>query len=595
MSLAPNPVPVRLAGHALRNANLRRRSLARAREAPPLARALVTIRAEVLGLTRLEFARRSGLSRGTLRDLELGVHVPTRRTLQRFVDFCDHAGVAPEHLEEVCRLATAAGDDIRTLLARLELRAGSPAELARRAGISPATLWEYRRGNYPLPLAVLRRLYRAVGEDPTPAESLWQEAERRRLRQRGYPEALAQFWMLCARQGYAEKHLVSLGLSTAALRRLRYLELPPWPEVAAVARRLCRGDDEWSHLEQLWRAEEQRPNGGLPEPFGCMVQQLRKRNGSTRRELADLFGIGGKKPARIIQSIEEEGCYSAQAYPAGLAALLAATAEEQTRLLELWEQRRRQFHRRHRPETRLDLRLARERYGFEYRDLEPILGYTPLEYQRLERGAGPLTDTARARILEAVHRAGQGRVEALLGRRQVRDTRRAAWRSPPTVRALIVRLAEREGGLIPLTRYLRGAGVPGLCAARLRGLARGDEVPPWPLLEQIGAACGVDDLGAVRCDWRERYRARLQGEGLAPLGVEVRLLIAEVALTVRGFSSRLDVSPSVVVRALQRMDRDRPVSWLHVERILRAAGAAPHDRCWQQVHAWWYATRAGRD
>jgi transcriptional regulator with XRE-family HTH domain len=592
---SPSPVPVRLTGHALRNANLRRRSLDRARQAPPLARALVTLRAEVLGLTRLEFARRSGLSRGTLRDLELGVHVPTRRTLQRFVDFCRRSGVGSERLDEVCRLATTAGDGLGTVLARLELRAGSPAELARRAGISPATLWEYRRGNYPLPLAVLRRLHRAVGEDPAPAESLWQEAERQRLRERGYPEPLAEFWMLCARQGYAEKHLVSLGLSTAALRRLRYLELPRWPEVAEVARRLCRGDDECSRLEQLWRLEEGRLNGRPPEPFGCMVQQLRKRNGCTRRELADLFGIGGKKPARIIQSIEEEGCYSAQAYPAGLAALLGATAEEQARLLELWEQRRRQFHRRHRPETRLDLRLTRERYGFEYRDLEPILGYTALEYQRLERGAGPLTDSARARILEAVHRAGQSRVEALLRRRDSRDCRRAAWRSPPTVRALIQRLAEREGGLIPLTRYLRAAGVGGLCAARLRGLARGDEVPPWPLLAQIGAACGVADLDAVREDWRERYRERLQAQGRAPLGVEVRLLIAEVAPTVRDFSGRLEVSPSVVVRALQRMDEDRPVSWLHVERILRAAGAAPHDRGWQQVHAWWYATRAGRD
>jgi transcriptional regulator with XRE-family HTH domain len=579
----------------LRNANLRRRSLDRARQAPPLARALVTLRAEVLGLTRLEFARRSGLSRGTLRDLELGVHVPTRRTLQRFVEFCRRSGVAAEHLDEVCRLATPAANALGAVLARLELRAGSPAELARRAGISPATLWEYRRGNYPLPLGVLRRLHRAVGEDPTPAEALWQDAERQRLRDRGYPEPLAEFWMLCSRQGYAEKHLVSLGLSTAALRRLRYLELPRWPEVAVVARRLCRGDDEWSRLEQLWHLEEGRPDGRLPEPFGCTVQQLRKRNGSTRRELADLFGIGGKKPARIIQSIEEEGCYSAQAYPAGLAALLGTTAEEQARLLDLWEQRRRQFHRRHRPETRLDLRLARERYGFEYRDLEPVLGYTPLEYQRLERGAVPLSDSARARILEAVHRAGGGRVEALLRRRQHRDTQRAAWRSPATVRALIGRLAEREGGLIPLTRYLRGAGVPGLCAARLRGLARGDEVPPWPLLAQIAEACGVTELDAVRQDWRERYRARLQAEGRAPLGVEVRLLIAEVALTVRGFSGRLEVSPSVVVRALQRMDRDRPVSWRHVERILRAAGTAPQDRGWQQVHAWWYATRAGRD
>ena len=93
--------PGRLAGHALRNANLRERSLVRALEAPPLARLLVTLRARVLGLTRLEFSRRSGISRGTLRDLELGVHTPTRRILQRFVDFCRRCGVAAGHLEEI--------------------------------------------------------------------------------------------------------------------------------------------------------------------------------------------------------------------------------------------------------------------------------------------------------------------------------------------------------------------------------------------------------------------------------------------------------------------------------------------------------------
>src|SRR5262245_7599242 len=92
-----------LTGHALRNANLRKRSLQRAQSAPPLARALVQIRAELLGMTRLEFVRRSGISRGTLRDLELGVHVPTRRTLQQFVAFCEKTGVSADQLEEVRR------------------------------------------------------------------------------------------------------------------------------------------------------------------------------------------------------------------------------------------------------------------------------------------------------------------------------------------------------------------------------------------------------------------------------------------------------------------------------------------------------------
>jgi transcriptional regulator with XRE-family HTH domain len=591
MSRIPDAIPARLTGHALRNANLRERSLARAREAPPLARALVTLRARVLGMTRMEFARQSGVSRGSLRDIELGVHTPTRRTLQQFVDFCRRRGVAAHHLEEVYNLYAGASGGIASLIARLEVRAGSPGALARRAGISPATLWEYRRGNFPLPLATLRKLCRAVGEDPAPAEAVWLEAERRRLAARGYPPPLAEFWALCARGGYTEKDLPGLGLGAAALRRLRYLELPPWAEAAETAKVLCRGEEELRNLERLWRCAEEQQRLPLPDPFGAHVGQLRKRSGLSRREVADLFGLGGKKPARIIKSIEEDGCYSAQAYPAGLAALLAGEPGERGRLVELWEERRKQFHRRHRPETRLDLRLARERYGFEYKDLEPVLGYTSLEYQRLERGVDPLSEGARARILQAIQRAGERRVEALLQSRDRREAERAGWQRPPSVRALVSRLADREGGIVPLLRCLQRAGETGFWTGRLRAIARGEELPPWPLLERIAAACGVADLSAARLDWQEQYRAWLQEGGCSPLGTEVRLLIAETAPTVREFSTRLGVHPSGLTRCLQRMDAGRPVKWRQVERILSGAGLAANERRWEQIHAWWYAAR----
>jgi transcriptional regulator with XRE-family HTH domain len=578
-----------LSGHALRNANLRQRSLARAREGPPLARALVGLRAGVLGMTRLEFSRRSGISRGTLRDLELGVHTPTRRVLQQFVDFCRASGAPAARLEELFTLYAGAADGLTALIGRLELRAGSPAALARRAAISPATLWAYRRGNFPLPLDVLRRLCAAVEEDPGPAEAVWFAAQRQRFVDRGYPPPLAEFWALCAREGYAEKHLPALGVGMAALRRLRYLEAPAWEEVAGVAVVLCRDEAERGCLERLWRDEQEKRLPAQPDPFGTAVQQLRKKKGLSRRQVADLFGVGGKKPAQVVQSIEEEGCYSARAHPAGLAALLAPDAQERERLLGLWEERRTQFHRRRRPETRLELRLARERYGFEHQDLEPVLGYTAAEYQRIERGVTPLPGSALERIVQAVHRAGEARVEALLRKKHAGDEVRAGWRSPGSVQELVARLADREGGIVPLTRCLRQAGEPGFWAGRLRAVARGEEVPPWPLLQRIGTACGVADLAAVREDWREQYRARLQAGGCSPLGTEVRLVIAETAATVREFSRRLGVHASVLVRDLQRMDRERPVAWPQVERILEAAGLAAADRRREQVYAWWYA------
>jgi transcriptional regulator with XRE-family HTH domain len=339
-------------------------------------------------------------------------------------------------------------------------------------------------------------------------------------------------------------------------------------------------------LQQLWERNAQEPPHHS-RGFGPRLQKLRKQRGISRRELADLFGIGGKKPARIIKYIEEDGFYSAQAYPAGLAAILAPDPAEQARLLKLWQERRRQFHRRHRPEMHVDLRLARELYGFELTEMEPILGYTSLEYQRIERGVTSLQETAYARILEAIHQAGHRRVETLLQHRNVCEAERLAWQVPASVADLITRLAQREGGLVPLARLLRKAGLKGLWTDRLRALARGQLIPSWPVLEQIGKACGVSDLTEARHDWIARYRAQLQKQLSSPLGVELRLLIAEVAATLRAFSPRLGFNYSVLIRDLQRIDRDEPIKWYHVERVLRAVGVPVESDRWREIRALW--------
>ncbi|OAI41668.1 hypothetical protein AYO40_02730 [Planctomycetaceae bacterium SCGC AG-212-D15] len=583
-----------LTGHALRNANLRRRSLERAKSAPPLAGTIVKIRAETLGMTRMEFARQSGINRGTLRDLELGIHTPTRRILQRFVKFCEDRSVSDQVLEDLRRIYTGVGSTLEEFISRLELKAGSPRELARRVGISPATLWEYRRGNFPLPLTLLRQLCQTVGADAGEAEKLWHAEERERLLRRGYPQALAEFWVLCHRKGYTEKQLLAHGLASATARRLRYLELPGWDSVAKVARLVCRGDREYQGLQKLWAGAVDGQNGRHVSGFGGRLKQLRKQKGVSRRELADLFKVGGKKPARIIKHIEEDGFYSAQAYPAGLVAVLTDDERLHDRVLELWRQRRSQFHRRRRPEIRAELRLVRELYGFGLTDMEPILGYSRMEYQRIERGVTQLQDTARERIVQAVERAGKLRVAELLQRRCECEAERVAWKSPPTVRALVTLLARREGGLIPLMRFLRRAGLKGLWTGRLRAIAQGVEIPPWRVLEQIGAACEVPDLSQAHLDWSERFRAVLQKECESPLGVELRLLIGEVATTLRAFSPRLGFNYSVLVRDLQRIDRDSPVRWFHVERILKAAGIPAEDARWREVHALWY-TAADRN
>jgi transcriptional regulator with XRE-family HTH domain len=576
-----------LTGHALRNAHLRARSLTRAQNAPPLARAVVRIRAGTLGMTRLEFARRSGMSRGVLRDLELGVHTPTRHTLQKFVDFCQKHRVSPAEIEELRRLYAGPGETLEQLIARLELRAGSSRELARKVGISPSTLWEYRRGNFPLPLTLLQKLCQAAGEDATAAEAFWHQAERQRFLKRGYPEAWAELCVLCLRQGHTDGHLLNLGVSSAAFRRLRYLELPPWQEVATAARTLCRDDQEYQALQKRWVRAEQEEGRRPADGFGPGLKKLRLQKGTTRRELADLFGIGGKKPARIIKYIEEDGFYSIKAFPAALVAVLTDKPAERARLLRLWQERRRQFHRRRRPEVRADLRLTRELYGFELQEVAPLLGYTSREYQLIERGREPLLESARTRILQAIHQAGQGRVDELLRRQGEIEEKRSAWRCPATLRDLITLLAEREGGLAPLARQLRKAGLPTMSTGRLRAIARGSWVPAWPVLEQIGRAAGVTEMDDVRADWAERYRAQLRARSVSPLGIELRALIAEVALSLRDFSPRLGFNYSVLVREFQRIDRDEPLKWFHVERILRAADVPQDGERWREVRVLW--------
>src|SRR5439155_20818047 len=104
-------------------------------------------------------------------------------------------------------------------------------------------------------------------------------------------------------------------------------------------------------LRELWQRDRGEQQRRLRDEFGPRLLRLRHQQRLRRRQLADLFGIGGKKPARIVKHIEEDGLYSAQAYPAGLVAVLTSDDRERDRLLAAWAQRRRQFHRRRRPET----------------------------------------------------------------------------------------------------------------------------------------------------------------------------------------------------------------------------------------------------
>lgn len=615
--------PQKLQGHALRNANLQKRSLQRARSAPPLAQKAVEVRVSSLGMTRIELARRSGISRGALRDLELGIHTPTRNTLERFIEFCERNAVSEDRLEELRDLYAGPADSMEHVIARLELRAGSSPKLARKVGISAATMWEYRRGNFPVPYALLKSMCEAVGSSFPEIEPLWHESERKRFIERGFPASLAEFCVLRLRAGHAESDLLDLGLGTAQLRRLCYLELLPWKRVAAVAKSLCRGDEELRNLRDVWQKEyAQQKEEGL-HAFGLKLKKLREKQDVTRRELADLFLVGGKKPARIIKHIEEDGHYSQQAFPAGLVALLTdkeptvvglsdstesspvetdeeteegtdselqklfLTTDEARELRCLWEKRRIRFHLRHRPEMQLDLRLQREYFGYDVGDAARLLGYTSLEYQKIERGIEALSKNGRARILEAIEAAGQARIIEVFQRQMARDEQRLAWKEPKSVSDMLQLLSRREGGIVPFARLLKNAGLYGISPPRLRSYIIEEETPSWALLQQIAETCGVSKLQAVHINWIRRFRAQLQAKSDSLLAIELRLLIAEVAPTLRAFSERLPFNYSVLLRDLYRVERKEAFKWFHAERILRAAGLPDNSERWRVIHRLW--------
>ena len=146
--------------------------------------------------------------------------------------------------------------------------------------------------------------------------------------------------------------------------------------------------------------------------------------------------------------------------------LQTETAKE---LRDLWEQRRIRFHLRHRPEMRLDLRLEREYYGFDVPQAAKILGYTSLEYQKVERGIETITASSNKRILAAYQLAGHRRVAEVFQRRIDRDVKRLNWQHPTTVADMLTLLAEREGGVVTLSRVLQEAKLYGTSTPQVRG------------------------------------------------------------------------------------------------------------------------------
>ncbi len=599
-----------LHGHALRNHNLRLRSLARAQSAPPLGQKAVEIRVQDLNITRIQMAKESGCSRGALRDLELGVHTPTRETMERLLQYLQKKKVKPERIEELRSLYCGPCDSLLHLIGRMELKAGSSPELAKKVGISFATLWEYRRGNFPVPFNILKKMCKVSGEDLDEAEKLWHEAERKRFADRGFPPALAEFCILRLRAGQAESKLLKMGLQTSQLKRLSYLELPPWQRVAESAKKLCKDDVELKKLRELWQHDfKQQKEEGLHD-FGLMIMKLREKRGISRREVSDLCLVGGKKPARTIKHIEEDGHYSQLAFPAGLVALMTdydrpapppssegplkpeaakgyLETETAKQLRELWEQRRLRFHLRHRPEMLLDLRLAREYYGFDVGEAAKVLGYTSLEYQKIERGIETIPESARKRILQAYERAGLMRVAELFQRRTDRDIRRVAWQSPTTVADFLTLLAEREGGVVTLARVLTQAKLYGVSTPQLRSYIFGQVTPSWSLIQEIADWGGVKKLQHVHLDWIRRYRVQLAKKFKRKLSIEIRLLIAEVAPNIRKFGERLPFNCSLVLRDLYRLEDHLPVKWERLERLMRAAGLPPGTDRWQVIHGLW--------
>ena len=417
MSRNPNLDTGRLTGHALRNANLRafpgphRGPAAGPRPRHPPRR--------VLGLTRLEFCA-APASAGAPCATWSWASTPRRRhTLQQYVNFCRRCGGC----------GRAPGGTVPPLCRGPGIGSGSGSP-AWSCGPVRRPSWPAAPASAPAPsgntaaatsrcpcrsCAGCARPSARTPPRPRPCGTRRNAAAPPGAR---LPGGAGRVLGALPREGYAEKHLPGLGLGTAALRRLRYLELPAWPEVAAVARTLCRDDDEWRVPGTPLAGEERdRERASSPTPSAHACTKLRQAQGH-----------GPPRAGRPVRHRRQEAGADHQVRrgrrlstprrptPRVWSPCWPDEAEEQrARLLGLWEERRRQFHRRHRPETRLDLRLAREPYGFELQGHggHPGVRAAGVPANRARRRAR-CRSAAQARILQAIERAGQQRVAALL-------------------------------------------------------------------------------------------------------------------------------------------------------------------------------------
>ena len=64
-------------------------------------------------------------------------------------------------------------------------------------------------------------------------------------------------------------------------------------------------------------------------------------------------------------------------------------------------------------------------------------------------------------------------------------------------------------------------------------------------------------------------------------------MFGETATTLRELSPRLGFNYSVLIREFQRIDRDEPLRWFHVERLLKVIGVSPLGERWRAIRALW--------
>lgn len=638
-----------LGGHALRRVQKLNDTLRRTRvlvaesdedRQYSIALLLAETRVLVLRMGRHEFGRVAGMHFHAVKNVETPGGHPQHesfsrvyRTWQRLATTaCEHSSRAKAQLHlasvKLLNLLVPEQDDrgrqLRSTvdgLYRIWMYQSGQAAFAeasrrtnrQRIALTYGTLWQRREVGMVPDFDEVRVIGMHLGHDPAETAEIWKNRKSEQLLKRGVLSPLVRL-IVAMQLNYPKLRMAAssirkhLQVSERTAQDINNGRLFHFDEIRHVAHLLI-SKRELSSLQRDWQAAWDHVSS--QEDFSTAFPRICTENGWTNHMLASLLRIRPpeqrterptkkKKTARVLRAesyrpsaevrrMYQENSFSGQAPAKAAIDLIAidtvphAGTESQkeylTRLfLEGVEQRL--LHKGSGAHGS-PVRAHRILCGVTLEQLAEISGYSGADILLIERGIQKLSASESRRLVQFI--------ETIPARKVTEARARLAElsSSPLTVSQTIVRLKDRHGGYIPLSRLLhddsdrRFSFTPG----RLKRIERGQEVPALPLLKYLVTQGGAEFTPELLRNWYDRipmYLAAHQKlQWRHPLARVLGIVILEKWHNLHHFwedQLQQDLSYSMLTRNFQQLNgKGLDFPWTTVSRYVNAAGVGLSD------------------